>query len=227
MRNRLQLESNAREKTLIHAIQVGGEERCFIAAGTRTDLDDRVTVVERVTWDDERLDLFLELCDALLEAALLRTSLFGELRVVNENELAYLRELVFVFAESASQLDDRSQASVLSAQLGQLVPVAQRGRVGQSSLDFSRASECVRDAISKRQGRASARLLAELLAEALDTTCRVHEPLLASEERVALRADVRVNLGLCRSSLERIAAGALHRRRMVFGMDVGFHCEPR
>jgi hypothetical protein len=148
---------------------------------------------------------------------LLGACLLGELRVVNENELAYLRELVFVLVELGGQLDDGREASVLSAQLGQLVRVAQRGRVGEGSLE----------SVSKRQGRASARLLlAELLAEALDAPGRVDEALLPGEERVALRTDVRVNLGLSRSSLERIAAGALHSRRMVFGMDVGFHCKP-
>jgi hypothetical protein len=112
---------------------------------------------------------------------------------------------------------------MLSTQLGQSLRVAQRGRVGERLLDLGRSSQHVRDAVSKRQGRASARLLAELLAEALHASGRIDEALLAGEERMALRADVRMNLGLSRSSLERIAAGALHSRRMVFGMDVGFH----
>ena len=112
---------------------------------------------------------------------------------------------------------------MLSAQLSQPLRVAQRGRVGERLLDLGRSSQDVREAVSKRQGRASARLLAELLAEALDASGRIDETLLAGEERMALRTDVRMDLGLSRSSLERIAAGALHSRRMVFGMDVGFH----
>ena len=112
---------------------------------------------------------------------------------------------------------------MLSSQLGQSMRVAQRCRVGERLLGLGRSSQHVREAVSKRQGRASARLLAELLPEALHASGSVHEALLAGEERMALRAHVRMNLGLGRSSLERIAAGALHRRRMVLWMDVGFH----
>jgi hypothetical protein len=114
---------------------------------------------------------------------------------------------------------------VLSPELSEPLRVAQGGWIGERPFDLGRPSERVGEPVSKRQGRASARLLllAELLAEALHAARGIHEALLASEERVALRADVRVNLRLGGSGLERIAAGALHRRRMVFGMDIGFH----
>ena len=112
---------------------------------------------------------------------------------------------------------------MFSSELSQRVRVAQRGGVGECSLDLGRPSQYVGDSVPERQSRASARLLAELLAEALHASRRIDEALLAGEERVALRADVRVNLGLRGASLERIAAGALHSRRMILGMDIGFH----
>lgn len=208
-------------------MQIGGEKRRFIAARARADLDDRISVVERIARNDEWLQFFLELRDALLEAAQLGARLLGELGVVNENELTHLRELVFVFVEAAGQLDDASETSVLSAELRQLVRVAKRCWIGESPLDLSCASQRVRESVSERQGRASARLLAELLSEPLDAPSSIHEALLPGEEGMALRADVRVNLGLSGSSLERIAAGALHSRRMVFRMDIGFHVKPR
>jgi hypothetical protein len=142
-------ERVAREKSLVHAIQIRGEECRFITACPGPDLDDRVAVIEGIARNDERLQLFLELRDARLEAALLGTSLLGELRVGNENELANLRELVFVFAESTGQLDDWSKASVLSTQLCQPVRVAHRCRISESSLDLSRASQRVRESVSK------------------------------------------------------------------------------
>jgi hypothetical protein len=40
---------------------------------------------------------------------------------------------------------------------------------------------------------------------------------------VALRADVRVYLRLCRAGLVSVAAGALYGRRGVHWMDVSFH----
>jgi hypothetical protein len=112
---------------------------------------------------------------------------------------------------------------VFSSEIGQGVRVAQGGRIGECPLDLGRASKNVRESVPERQSRASARLLGELLTEALDATGRIEEALLAGEEWVALRADVRVNLGLSGTSLERIAAGALHSRRMILGMDIGFH----
>src|SRR6266480_444307 len=60
--------------------------------------------------------------------------------------------------------------------------------------------------------------------EALDATARVHELLLARVERVALRADLDVQLGLGRPGLERVPTGARHRGEDVLRMDVGLHC---
>ena len=116
---------------------------------------------------------------------------------------------------------------MLSSELGQTMRVAQRGRIGEQFFDLGCARQDVREAISERQSRASARLLPELLPETFDASGSINQALLAGEERMALRADVRVDLRLSGTGLERIAAGALHRRRMVFGMDVGFHGKPR
>src|ERR1043166_2148088 len=60
--------------------------------------------------------------------------------------------------------------------------------------------------------------------EALDAAARIDELLLARVERVALRADLDVELRLRRAGLERVSAGARHRGDHVLGMDTGFHC---
>src|SRR5690348_1561990 len=139
-RDRFQFEAIPREKSLVHPMEVSREERGLVTARARADLDDGITIVERITRDDERLERLLELRDARLEAGLLRACFVGELRVVNENELANLRELVFVLAEPAGQLHDRSETPVLSSQLGQLMRLAQRCRISERPLDISRAS---------------------------------------------------------------------------------------
>src|SRR4051812_31873588 len=59
--------------------------------------------------------------------------------------------------------------------------------------------------------------------EALDPAARVHELLLARVERVAVGADLDVQLGLGGARLERVPAGAGHVREHVLGMDTGFH----
>src|SRR5262249_33926046 len=63
----------------------------------------------------------------------------------------------------------------------------------------------------------------ETALEALHPAARVHELLLARVERVAVRADLDVQLGLRRSRLERVPAGARHGCEDVLGMDVGLH----
>src|SRR5205085_2467261 len=63
--------------------------------------------------------------------------------------------------------------------------------------------------------------------EALDPSAGVHELLLARVEGVALGADLDVQLRLGRADLERVPAGARHRRQHVIGMDTGLHRSPR
>ena len=44
----------------VHAVEVAGEERCFVAAGGGTDLDDDVFFVERVFRDEGAAESFFE-----------------------------------------------------------------------------------------------------------------------------------------------------------------------
>src|SRR5256885_4653618 len=82
-------------------------------------------------------------------------------------------------------------------------------------------------ALTRGSGLGSGRLLRLLLAialvEALDAALDVDEVLLAGEERVALRADLHVELRLRADRLELIAAGARHRGLDVLGVDLRFH----
>src|SRR6185369_3197299 len=63
-----------------------------------------------------------------------------------------------------------------------------------------------------------------LLAEAIDTALRVHQAMLARVERVAGGTDVDLELGLCGTRFELIAAGAGHVHDLVLGVDAVFHC---
>ena len=69
------------------------------------------------------------------------------------------------------------------------------------------------DAIAALAGRAALGALCalEALLEALHAAARVHELLLARVERMAVRADLDVQLRLRRAGLERVPAGARHR----------------
>src|SRR6059058_4944609 len=78
-----------------------------------------------------------------------------------------------------------------------------------------------------RLAAARAAGLLEAALEALDTAARVHQLLLARVERVALAADLDVQLRLGGTRLERVPAGAVHVREDVLGVDVGLHAPAR
>src|SRR5581483_5696130 len=59
--------------------------------------------------------------------------------------------------------------------------------------------------------------------EPLDPAAGVNQLLLARIERMALRADLHVELGLRGARVEVVAARAVDVREDVFGMDVGLH----
>ncbi len=111
----------------VHAIEIGGEERGFIAAGTGADLDDCGPIVQRIARQKQRRELRLDVRDAFGEPRLFRARFRGHLRVVYGNELARLRELALVLPKLVGQLLDRSQPPVLSPQLGESPGVAPVG----------------------------------------------------------------------------------------------------
>jgi hypothetical protein len=63
----------------------------------------------------------------------------------------------------------------------------------------------------------------EAALEALDATARIHKLLLPRVERVALGADLDVELGLRGPRLELVAARATNRGKDIVRMDVGLH----
>src|SRR3954471_6939815 len=72
-------------------------------------------------------------------------------------------------------------------------------------------------------GLRGARALGSAPLEALDAAAGVHELLPARVERVAVRADLDVDLGLGRAGRELVAARAPHVGLDVFGVDSGLH----
>src|SRR4051812_44060196 len=64
------------------------------------------------------------------------------------------------------------------------------------------------------------------LAEALDASGAVHQLLLAREIRVAVGADLHVDVLAGGAGLPGVAAGAVHRDGLVVGMDVRLHGAP-
>ena len=65
----------------------------------------------------------------------------GHVGVVNGNELAGIRELVFRPVQLSRHRDDRREPAVFPSELRELFCVAERGRVGECPLDFVSAGE--------------------------------------------------------------------------------------
>ena len=103
-------------------------------------------------------------------------------------------------------------------------------RRGSAEVSQSRMSACVWKNSSLRRScgvraaaRASRAAAGGAAAEALDPAAGVDQLLLARVERVAVRADLDVQLGLGRAGRELVAAGAADVRLDVLGMDLGLH----
>ena len=81
--------------------------------------------------------------------------------------------------------------------------------------------------VAASRGAAARAGLLEAALEALHPAAGVDELLLARVERMALGADLHVELCLRRARPELVAAGAGHVREDVLGMDVGLHRRAR
>jgi hypothetical protein len=71
--------------------------------------------------------------------------------VVNANELAGFRELVFLFLQACGQLDEWRQASMLTSQLGETPSVLHRSGIRQRRLDLARPIERFGESIAEAQ----------------------------------------------------------------------------
>jgi hypothetical protein len=83
-----------------------------------------------------------------------------------------------------------------------------------------------RIAVRRGQRRLLCYFTTVLAIEALDPAGRVNQPLRASVERMAIRADFDVQLVDRRARLKRVAACAGNHAAMIFRMDSGFHFLP-
>lgn len=66
----------------------------------------------------------------------------------------------------------------------------------------------------------------EFLLELINSTARIYKLLFSGEERMALRAYINTQIILCRSGYESLAASALNRYFLVFGMKILLHDNP-
>jgi hypothetical protein len=227
----------------VHAGQVGGEKRRLLAALPRLHLQHDVVGIVRVARGEQVGELGVELLDGGLELGNLGREGFvvgGELSsgfqiAAGGLQLAIGRHDGRHLREAAADLAGRSRIRV-QIRVGQLT--LEVGLLGQQSINRGRSVRHVRflprnanrrPACARAQDRASVKqlfvgglistgpALAVALLEAGHAAAAVEDLLLAGVERMALRADLDVDLSaLLRAARgERVAAAAVDR-----GLDV-------
>jgi hypothetical protein len=149
--NGLVLPPAAIEESRVHAVEVRREQRRFVSASTRPYLDNSRAIVERIGWNEQRLELALDFRLRLFHPCDFRTRFGCQLGVVNDNELARLRELVIEFFQSVGQRDDVGEPLVLSSERREQPCVADGLGIDQLALDLRRARERVGESIADAQ----------------------------------------------------------------------------
>ena len=158
---------------------------------------------------------------ACSDALHLCARLGGHFCVVNDNELARLRELVIEFFQPLGQRDDVGEPLVLTSE--RCEQAVHRGR--SSDRASSRSTSAARSSASARRSRR--------LRSSVPYFCRKRStrpavsisfcfPVKNGWQTLQMS---RMDLSDRGTRLERIAAGALHGRGRVLGMDIGFHVE--
>ena len=118
----------------VHAVQIGGEDRCLVAAGAASDLDNGGPIVQRIVRNECGLYLLDQRLDGHLESDRFGLCFLRHLGVIRVDELAGFRELVLVLLESVPHFDQGLQMPVLAAQRGHALLVPYALRIGELSL---------------------------------------------------------------------------------------------
>ena len=142
-RHRLPAQAVTLGVALVHAEQVGGEQRRFVASGACPDLHDGVAIVVRVPRDQQRLQLGGQRLHLTRQAREIGAGQRDELGIRLVGELPSLFQFVLQATQALGQPHDRRQAGVLPAERLQLRCVPRDRRVGQKPLDLRRPLECL------------------------------------------------------------------------------------
>jgi hypothetical protein len=224
----------------VHPEQVAGEQRRLLAALTGLDLQDHVLAVVGVARHQQLAQLVLQRAFARRQLGRL-----GGERLVLAGQLAGRRQVALGGLELVRGLRDPGQLRVPAAEPPGQRLVGVHGRVGELALQLGvlgqqrgqalrgghRGLLTTNDAHPAMGWASWEALLAGALALAVpllepgDAAAGVEDLLLAGVERVALRAHVGVDHAVRRGAagLERVPAGAGHRRLDVVRVDSGLH----
>ena len=121
----------------VHAVQVGGEQRAFLAARAAADLHENVFLVVRVLGQEQDLELVLEPRDVSLGLLELFLRQLFHVRVGQHLERVLLRLLCFFIG--AERRDDRLELVALLEELGRPVGIVVQPGFGEARFQLVHA----------------------------------------------------------------------------------------
>ena len=120
----------------VHAKQVTGENRRFIAAGPGADFDVDVRVVARIGRNERQLEFALLVGDDALEFTQLVFGHVPEVGIIARSHRLDFARLPLELAEAAKPHHDGLDARVLHGQIAELAALAADRRVAEQPADF-------------------------------------------------------------------------------------------
>ena len=129
-RHRLPTEAVTLGEALVHAVEVGGEQRRLVAAGAGADLHDGVAIVVRIARDEQLVQLRLDRGDLRREAGQIGPGQRSKLGIRLVGELPSLFQFTLQPREPLGQADDRREPRVLPTEGLELCRIPGDRRVG-------------------------------------------------------------------------------------------------
>ena len=118
----------------VHAQQVAGEDRGFVATGAGADLEEQIALVARVARQQEQVQLLVELGFAGLEACNLLGRQLAELGVVEHGPCRGQRACVRI--ELGQGLGQGPQVCMLAGHFAQTIGVAEHLLAREQAFEF-------------------------------------------------------------------------------------------
>ncbi len=126
---------------MIHPEEVRGEQGSLVPAGAGPYFDDGVAVVEGIRWDEQLLQLLLQIRNFGLETLDVGLGQLDQLGVGFSGHFLSLIQLFGELIEAGSGASDFVQLGVLPAKLPEFFGVGGDRRVSELLVDFGRASK--------------------------------------------------------------------------------------
>ena len=220
-RDRLPGEAVPLDEALVHAVQIGAEERRLVAAGAGTELEDGVAVVVWVAGKEQVVQLGLGGGDLAGKAGQVVRHQRRQLGIGLGGQLPSLFQLALEPPQALGGANHGSEPRVLPAEGAELRLVARHVGIGERVGYLLRPLQGLAE--SSLHGLGLGGLALVLAAEAVDASGGVDQALLAREVRVAHGAHFDVDAVGRRAGLEGVAAGAHRGDLLVLGMQICLH----